>query len=375
MMLMPKNKIRRIPTGRVFKRKYRDRNGKQILTRTWFLKYYSGGKPVEVSTGTENYEKALAQLRKKMAAVNKFGSHRNQPERVRIAHLLDLLIESYKFKKNRSLSDTEARVDKHLRPAFGDTLASELSSGSIRAYAKKRIKEASDATVNKELAWLRAAMRLGLREDPPLVERVPHFQLFELDNARDGIISHETYRTVRDLLPSHARIALVIGYHTGARKGEITSILREHIDLSNRRILRPGRATKNKKPRYLPIYGDMRAELDMALSKMKNGCQYLIQDHGKRVSDFRKAWASACELAGVEGVIFHDLRRTALTNMIEAGISEREAMEISGHKTRAVFDRYHIVSARRLQQMGSKMDEHLKAKEVSAKPESAALPS
>jgi hypothetical protein len=40
--------------------------------------------------------------------------------------------------------------------------------------------------------------------------------------------------------------------------------------------------------------------------------------------------------------------------MIEAGFSEKEAVEISGHKTRAVFDRYHIVSSRRLKELGKK---------------------
>lgn len=50
--------------------------------------------------------------------------------------------------------------------------------------------------------------------------------------------------------------------------------------------------------------------------------------------------------------------------MIEAGFSEKEAMEISGHKTRAVFDRYHIVSERRLKQLAGKLEAHLKAKEA-----------
>src|SRR5579863_7481280 len=113
-------------------------------------------------------------------------------------------------------------------------------------------------------------------------------------------------------------------------------------------------------PRYLPIYGDMKAELDMAISAGSNDCPLLIQRAGERVHDWKKA-CIACKAAGIPEALFHDLRRTAVTNGIEAGLSEKEVMEISGHKTRAVFDRYHILRERRMKQNAQKLAEHWKA--------------
>ena len=104
-------------------------------------------------------------------------------------------------------------------------------------------------------------------------------------------------------------------------------------------------------------------------------CPYVFfGDTGERIGDFRKAWRSACKKAGVEGLIFHDLRRSAARNMRKAGVPENTIMKIAGWKTAAMFRRYDIQDSRDIQRAAEIMEEQIAASQTISTVSSTAAP-
>jgi len=122
-------------------------------------------------------------------------------------------------------------------------------------------------------------------------------------------------------------------------------------------------STKNREGRLFTMTAELRERLMSqraktdALQKERGTIIPLVfHRHGLPIKNFRVTWQRACTKAGVPGKIMHDFRRTAIRNLVRAVIPEKVAMQMSGHKTRAVFERYNIVSEGDLKEAAEKLD-------------------
>lgn len=124
--------------------------------------------------------------------------------------------------------------------------------------------------------------------------------------------------------------------------------------------LHPERS-KTKAGRVLPLSPPLKDVLARRTAKRRLDTRLVFHKDGRPIGDWRKSWASACKAAGLTGKHLHDCRRTAARSLIRAGVPERVAMAIPGHKTRSIFDRYNIVSEADLQQAAGKLAEYVRA--------------
>lgn len=288
--------------------------------------------------------------------------------------LFDDLLNDYKI--NAKDHKWACRVvGKHLRPHFGKLPPDKVTTAEIREYVATRLERgAANGTINRSLALLKRAFNLAREATPPRVGQTPFIPMLAEAPPRSGFFEHEEYVAVRDALPVDVRPILAFGYWTGCRKGEIVSLQWRQVDLLERMVrLEPG-TTKNGEPRIIPLAPElyeMLAVQRQVRDQLWPKCPWVFARLGKRIKNFRKAWDTACQQVGFwEGdpdtgrltKLFHDCRRSGVRNLVRSGAPENVAMQISGHKTRSVFDRYNIVSERDLKLAAARLGEYLAPK-------------
>jgi integrase len=137
--------------------------------------------------------------------------------------------------------------------------------------------------------------------------------------------------------------------------------------------------SKNGESRAIPFTDEMEAALKHQFAKRQAGCDRVCyrvkrRGHAGPIGNFRKPWYRVCAKLGLgamepvidpvtgkpvferaryahskpkqkteySGLIFHDLRRSFITDAEHAGAARHEIMAMSGHKTESVYKRYAI---------------------------------
>lgn len=312
----------------------------------WWVKYYRNGKAYRESTHKTDEKEAQDFLTRRLGEIVTGNFSGPKTERVRIDELADDLLRDYRINGKRSLGDVEARWKLHLKPFFGDLKAVDVSSDLVARYVDKRQgQKAKNATINRELAALKRMFHLGQKATPPKVNRIPGFPRLAEDNVRKGFLEDAQYEVLFGSNSENWFRAIVeVGRTYGWRVGELLSMRVKQVDLISRTIrLEPG-TTKNRDGREVTMTKRVQELLKLCVfGKQPEGFVF-TRSNGTPVRDFRGTWEKACGKAGVFGLLFHDLRRTAARNLRKAGVAEGVIMKIGGWRTRSVFERYAIVS-------------------------------
>jgi integrase len=250
----------------------------------------------------------------------------------------------YTLRGLRSMRAAKGRMV-HLKKAFAGMRALDITPDRVRDYQAQRRKEkASPATVNRETTHLARAFRIAVKSG--LLTVVPPFpNRLEESAPRQGFFEHAEYLSVRQYLTEPVyQDVLDFAYYSGWRRGEITGLTWREIDMAGGVIRLDPEREKMKAGRVLPLSEPSKEVLQRRIAARRLDSLLVFHRDGEPLIDWRKAWANACKFAGFPGRRLHDCRRTAARNLIRSGTPERVAMQLTGHKTRSVFDRYNIVS-------------------------------
>jgi len=332
-------------SGGVAKLRYRDKKtGNMVESRYYYIFYRVGNRQVRESSKKTDSREAEALLQQRLGEYG-LGITPQQDvngvkyEEIRNAWHADL--------ENKPHVGTLAHLDKF----FGGMRVVSISSDTLRRFIETRRKQgAADATIRRNLVMLRAMMNQARKEKRLRMADIPYFPMPKDSQPRRGFIQPADFGKLLAAMPKNLRPLISFLYFTGCRLGAAKQITWDMVSSDCSEINLPGEITKTGEAITLPLAG---AGLDTVAAALKK--QFRVA--GQPVFDtvnLRGAWVKTCGALGLgvfdkktrtyHGLTIHDFRRSAVRNLIRAGVPRGTAMAISGHKTEHVFERYNVQS-------------------------------
>jgi integrase len=295
-----------------------------------------------------------------------------------VGSLLDGLVRNLETRGKATPQNLSAI--KTCRQHFGLQRAVDVNASVVEKFQSTELRRENPpapGTINRTVEIPRAAFRLAQKQER--VSHVPAFPLLPLNNTRQGFVEVGEFERLVENLPAPIGDFARFAYLTAWRKGQISKLEWSHVDQTDWIVAVPGTITKNKRPQTIPVVGQLRELIEKRWEarevKRKDGTSLLAKNvfhegRGRPVREFRKTWAKACRDAGfpervrpgkrnLPGIIFHDLRRSGVRNLVRSGVDPHVVMKISGHRTPAILQRYNIVDVKDQQIAFAKLEKHL----------------
>jgi integrase len=331
----------------------------------YWIKFYYRGKAYRASAKTARVTEAKKLLSKYLGEVASRTFKGFRDDTTSMQELFDDFQEDCRRRNLRGIN----RIVSHMKPLqawFGAMSAEQVTERTIDRYIKHRLQAGrSTTTVNRELQYLGQAMRRA--KNKKLIAEVPLIEKFsEKDNVRQGFFTHEDFVRLVSFLPEDLQDFVRFAYYTGWRHGQIAQLQWSEVEPE---VIRLGpEKVKNKNGLVLPMVGELVEIMARRRAVQRPEVPWVFyrvrHERPGPVARFDKAWKTACRQAGlpVEKAAkkqFHDLRRTTARNLNRAGVPDRIAMALMGHKTRAMYDRYNIVDEDDMRDASARMQDWL----------------
>jgi len=333
----------------------------------WWIDYHYRGKRYRESTRSTKKKVATDLLKKRLGEIGS-GRHVGKDEaRLTLADLKKITLDDYKRRHLRSVDRLEVSW-LALEVHFGeDFRAVDLGMDTINAYTSARQDQGkADNTIRNEVAALRRGLRLA--HESGRLSNLPPIPMPEEGPVREGFLTRGEMDTLLGKLPDYLRPVTLFAYLTGWRRGEVLSLTWNRVDFDSGELRLFVAGSKNKTGRTFPfrklpeLDALLESQLDLTRTLEKERGEiipWVFHRDGDQIKSLKTAWAGACRRAGLEGTIFHDLRRCAVMNLERAGVSRSTAMDLTGHKTESIYKRYAIADRAAQEEGVEKLARHL----------------
>lgn len=245
----------------------------------------------------------------------------------------------------RAPGNTESVLNRHVVPRWGKLRLDEIKSQDIAGWLAELAQDGlAPATVEKIRVTFSRSFELGRQWNLPGAEINPvrNVPRRRFNNARERFLTTaDASRLFKALEASeNTQLKSIVGLLllTGARKTELLTAQWQHIDLESRAWFIP--TTKTGKPRHVPL-SQLAIDIIERLPTFKD-CPWLVPNPTtlKPYVILKRAWETAREEAGLPGLRIHDLRHSAASFMINAGIDLFAVGRVLGHSDHKSTMRY-----------------------------------